>query len=595
MIDTHAPRLDVLRTQISKTSHDGYLVPMADEFQSEYVPNSARRIEFLSGFTGSAGFIIVLKDKAAFFTDGRYTLQAAQQINRDLFQIFDISDKTPSAWLSETLTAGQKIAYDPWLHTASEIDRLQKAVEKAAAHLEAVDGNLVDTIWTDRPAPPTAPIEPYDLRYAGISSADKRQRIAEDLKKHKLSAAVLTDPTSIAWLLNIRGGDVPNTPLPLSFAILHDDSHVAWFVDSAKLTPALPAHLGDDVDICPINGFLNALAQLSQAPNPIRIDSSESAIKVVQHLKQSGVTIAEGDDPCVLPKACKNTTEVDGMRAAHQRDAVALVQFLYWLDHNVASSTVTELSAEARLAEFRHLRPLYRGPSFDTIAGCGPHGAIVHYRATPQTNRVLELGQMFLLDSGGQYLDGTTDVTRTMILGNPTPEMRDRFTRVLKGHIALAAIRFPKGTTGGELDVLARQHLWATGLDYSHGTGHGVGSYLGVHEGPQAISKRSKVPLQPGMVVSNEPGFYKSGEYGIRIENLQVVVLQPDITLPERTMYGFESLTLVPIDRRLIDPALLTEPERVWLNAYHVRVYDALQAELDSDTLAWLTAATAPI
>lgn len=595
MTSLYSSRLQALRNQLTQSGYDGFFVPMADEFQSEYVPASAQRINFLSGFTGSAGLIIVLKDKAGFFTDGRYVLQANQQVPNDLFEIYDGGQKSPTTWLKESITKGTKLAYDPWLHTFDGIEKFRKIILEKEAELSPIITNPLDVIWTDRPASPTAPIGAHDLCFTGQSSSDKRHAIAEQLVKGKLSAAILTDTTSIAWLLNIRGGDVPNTPLPLSFAILHANATVQWFVDPRKNTPSLLQYLGPDVNIKPIDQFVQALDACQSEPNPVRIDPADSASAIVERLKAANVRLDFGDDPCLLPKACKNSIEIDGMRAAHRRDGAALVKFLCWLEKAQISGEVSELSAEEKLAAYRAENKLYQGPSFDTISGVGAHGAIVHYRATSTTNRLLETGQLYLLDSGGQYLDGTTDVTRTISLGLPSPEMRDRFTRVLKGHIALASIRFPEGTSGSELDVLARQHLWAVGLDYNHGTGHGVGSYLGVHEGPQGISKRNHVPLKPGMVLSNEPGYYKAGHYGIRIESLQLVTQPVDLPDSEKKMMGFESLTLVPIDRRLIDIRLLTEQERSWLNAYHTRVRDLVGPLVDQDTGHWLDVATLAI
>ncbi len=588
----YTAHLQALRDALTKAGFGGFLVPMEDEYQSEYVPESAQRIRFLSGFTGSAGFITVLKDKAAFFTDGRYTLQATQQVPPDLYAVFDSSIKPSSKWLEENAGKGMKIAYDPWLHTADSIDRLKKSLAKNGAELIAADKNFVDTIWYDRPAPPMQPIHAYELIYSGKSAADKRTNLAEELKKQNLSAAVITDPASIAWLLNVRGNDVPNTPLPLSFAILYATGKIKWFVARAKITPDLEQQLGSQVRIEDPGQFPHALDQLGKEEMPVRIDAAEAASAIIDRLKMAGAKLSLGDDPCILPKACKNGTELEGMRSAHRRDGAALSKFFAWLEKELITGTVTELSAEEKLSEFRSANNLYRGPSFDTIAGAGGHGAIVHYRATTVSNRKLEPGQLFLLDSGGQYLDGTTDVTRTIAVGAPTAEMRDRFTRVLKGHIALAAIRFPEGTTGAELDALARQHLWAIGLDYNHGTGHGVGNYLGVHEGPQGISKRNKVPLKPGMVVSNEPGYYQAGQYGIRIENLQAVVEFAELTTADRKMLGFETLTLVPIDRRLIDVAMLTNDERAWLNNYHTRVRESVRPLVDAATVPWLLEAT---
>jgi Xaa-Pro aminopeptidase len=591
-----AARLKALRAGLVKAGLDGFFVPMADEYQSEYVPASAQRIEFLSGFTGSAGFIIVLKDKAAFFTDGRYTLQASQQVPTNLFAVHDMAEKSPSEWLAENVRPGTKIGFDPWLHTADGIDRLKKAAAKTDARLVPVEQNPVDAIWDDRPAPPAEPVQAHEVAYAGKSSANKRAAIAAELKKNNLAAAVITDPASIAWLLNVRGNDVPNTPLPLSFGIIRDDGKVKWFVDPRKPAKDLDKHLGPDVEICDPRLLPDALDRLARETKPIRIDPAESAFWIVERLRTAGARLDTGDDPCVLPKACKNSVEIEGMKAAHRRDGAALTSFLAWLETEISGGTVlTEMAVEEKLAEFRGANNLYRGPSFNTIAGSGPNGAIVHYRATKASDRKLGSGELFLLDSGGQYLDGTTDVTRTIAIGKPSAEMRDRFTRVLKGHIALAAIRFPEGTTGSELDALARQYLWAAGLDYGHGTGHGVGSYLGVHEGPQGISRRNRVPLKPGMVVSNEPGYYKAGAYGIRIENLQVVNEVVGQAGGERKMLGFETLTLVPIDRNVIDIGMLTDEECAWLNNYHARVRESLRPMLDETSARWLDKATKPV
>jgi len=593
-IDTSA-RLKSLREQMAKARLDGFFVPMADEYQSEYVPASAQRIAFLSGFTGSAGFIVVLKDKAAFFTDGRYTLQASKQISSDLFAVFDSGAKTPSEWLAENTKKGTKLGFDPWLHTADGVERLKKAAAKVGAEMVAVEQNPLDAIWRDRPDAPMAPIHAHDIVYAGKSSSDKRKEIAAELKKTSLAAAIVTDPASVAWLLNVRGGDVPDTPLPLSFAIINDQAKVKWFVDQRKVTKDLDKHLGDDVDICDPRMFGNALDEFGRESRAVRVDPAESASWIVERLRAAGAKLDLGDDPCVMPKACKNPTEIEGMRAAHRRDGAALVKFFCWLEGALAAGNITEVQAQEKLGEIRSAGNLYKGPSFHTISGAGPDGAIVHYRATPETDRKLKTGEFYLLDSGGQYNDGTTDVTRTIAIGQPSAEMRDRFTRVLKGHIALAAVRFPAGVTGAELDALARQYLWAAGLDYNHGTGHGVGSYLGVHEGPQGISKRSKVALRPGMVVSNEPGYYKAGAYGIRIENLQVVENVVELASSEHNMLGFETLTLVPIDRFAIDAAMLTPPERDWLNAYHARVRETLKPMLSKAEAAWLDKTTTAI
>ena len=588
-------RLAALRTEISAAQVDGFLVPMADEYQSEYVPPCAQRVAFLSGFTGSAGSIVVLKDKAGFFTDSRYTLQAAQQVPLDLFEVFDTMDKSPLLWLEENIVKGMKIAYDPWLHTTDGAERLKKALVKGGDEAIAVPKNLVDVVWQDRPSVPCEPVHPHEMIYAGKSSADKRQEMAALLRKRNLSALIVSDPTSIAWLLNVRGGDVANTPLPLSRAILNEDGTVQWFIEARKVTEGLEAHLGAQVVLLSPHDFPHALDSLAQKDKAVLLDPAQASIWITDRLRAAKAKIEFGEDPSELPRAIKNTVELDGIRAAHRRDGAALARFFAWLDQHWLADHLTELDAEQKLASFRESNNNYRGPSFDTIAGAGEHGAIVHYRATHASNASLSPGQLFLLDSGGQYLDGTTDVTRTIALGMPSPEMRERFTRVLKGHIALAAIRFPEGTTGAELDVLARQYLWEVGLDYGHGTGHGVGCYLGVHEGPQSISKRSKVPLVPGMVVSNEPGYYKAGHYGIRIENLQTVIETVGPAGGERKMLGFETLTLIPIDRKLIDTSLLTDSEIKWINAYHARVKQVLRPMIDESTAVWLEAATLPV
>ena len=596
MTDTpFSEKLSALRVEILNAGFDGFLVPMADEYQSEYVPPSAQRIEFLSGFTGSAGFIIVLIDKAAFFTDSRYTLQASQQVPTDLFSIFDSAEKTPLAWLAENLEKGAKIAYDPWLHTADGVERLKKALIPCEAEVFGVVENFIDKIWQDRPSAPMEPVYPYDIVYAGRRSADKKRSIAEELKKKNLAAALITDAASVAWLLNVRGNDVANTPLPLSRAIIYDDGRVDWFVDPRKVTNSLPEYLGGETVIHSLDDFAPALTMLAKQDKPVLLDPSHAASWISDYLKNENGKIECGQDPCELPKAIKNAVELDGIRAAHRRDGAALVKFFAWLDQHWQKGNLTERSVENKLASFREANNNYKGPSFDTISGAGEHGAIVHYRATQASDAPLKSGILFLLDSGGQYLDGTTDVTRTIALGAPSLEMRDRFTRVLKGHIALASVRFPEGTTGSDLDVLARQHLWEMGLDYGHGTGHGVGCYLGVHEGPQGISKRNQVALKPGMVVSNEPGYYKAGHYGIRIENLQTVTEILGFSESTRKYYGFETLTLVPIDRKLIETSLLTDTELKWINAYHLRVRQVLRSMLDESTAIWLEAATLSI
>ena len=581
-------RLAALRAVMATERLDGFVVPMADEYQNEYVPPASRRVEYLTGFTGSAGQAVVLRDRAAFFTDSRYTLQAKNEIS-DACTMFDAADKSPADWLIENMQAGQRLGYDPWLHAAQSVERLQKAAVKQKFELVAVTRNPVDTIWTDRPAQPCAPIVPHGVEFAGKDSAAKRQEVAEKLRGLNCTAVILSDPSSTAWLLNVRGGDVPHTPLPLSFSILHADATVDWFVDARKITSELAVHLGAGVRVHPADAFAGALAQLGAQKAQVAVDPQLCAAWITQQLTAAGAQLVQTDDPCALPRACKNVVEQQGTRAAHQRDGVALARFFAWLAQQ-KPGTVGELQAEQMLETCRAAQNLYRGPSFTTIAGSGSHGAIVHYRATTETDRKLQAGELFLLDSGGQYLDGTTDVTRTVAIGAPTGEMRDRYTRVVKGHIALASIRFPLGTTGAELDVLARQFLWAVGLDYGHGTGHGVGSYLGVHEGPQSISRRARgaVALQPGMILSNEPGYYKPDAYGIRFENLLLVTEAQKPNGGEQAMLGFEVLTLAPLDRTLLQRDLLTQPELDWINSYHAKIRAEVGEQVDENGRKWV-------
>lgn len=592
MNDTILKRLIALRVTMAQEKLDGFIVPMADEFQNEYVPASARRVEYISGFTGSAAQVIILRDRAAFFTDSRYTLQAQHEVP-DAFVRYDTAEKLPPDWLTDTMLKGQRLGYDPWLHAVQSVERLQKAAARIGVEFVAVDRNPLDATWSDRPAVPVAPVTPHGEEFSGKSSAVKRQEIAQKLRGQNCTAVILSDPSSTAWLLNIRGGDVPHTPLPLSFSILYDDATVDWFVDPRKLTPELAAHLGAEVRVHPAAAFADALARLGAQKAHVALDPQLCAAWIAQQLTISGAKLAPGDDPCALPRACKNAVEQAGTRAAHRRDGAALARFFAWLAEQPLGS-VGELQAEHVLESCRTEQNLYRDSSFTTIAGSGAHGAIVHYRATTATDRTLQGGELFLLDSGGQYLDGTTDVTRTVAIGTPTAEMRDRYTRVVKGHIALASARFPVGTTGAELDVLARQFLWAVGLDYGHGTGHGVGSYLGVHEGPQSISRRARgsVALQPGMILSNEPGYYKPGSYGIRFENLMLVTEAQTTEGGEHAMLGFEVLTLAPLDRTLLQRDLLTQSEIAWINAYHARVREEVATPSTGTIRAWLYRAT---
>jgi Xaa-Pro aminopeptidase len=592
-----AARLQLLRDDLTAHRLDGFIVPRADEHQGEYVPACGQRLAWLTGFTGSAGMAIVLAERAALFVDGRYTLQAASQADTGLFEIHHLIDEPPARWLAGGLQKGMVIGYDPWLHTPHEVERLKAGAERAGASLAPV-ANPIDRVWPGRPSAPLAPVVPHPDNFAGESATSKRSRLGRALAEADAAAAVLTSPESIAWLLNIRGGDVPHTPLPLSFAILRQDGSVTLFIDRRKLAPGLDRHLGNSVAIETPERLGPALDQLAAESKsngaPIQVDPATAASWLFDRLEGAGGRILRAADPCLLPKACKNPVELDGTRAAHRRDGAAVTRFLAWLAAEAPKGELREIAASDRLEALRRTGEHFRDLSFPTISGAGSNGAIVHYRATPQSEKRLEPGSLFLLDSGAQYLDGTTDITRTVAIGTPSAEMRERFTRVLKGHIALATARFPTGTTGAQLDALARRALWQKGLDYDHGTGHGVGSYLSVHEGPQRISKAPNAqPLLPGMIVSNEPGYYKTGAYGIRIENL--VVVQPSPEESERDMLCFETLTLAPMDRALVECDLLEDDEIAWFDAYQARVRDAIAPLVDRDTARWLDAATAPL
>lgn len=583
--------LAALRQHLAAIGLDGFVVPRADEHQGEYVPASAMRLAWVTGFSGSAGQAVVLADRAALFVDGRYTLQAGAEVDAAAFDILHLIETPPPTWLAQTLRPGHRLGFDPWLHTADQADALARACDRAGAHLVAVQTNPVDQVWTDRPAAPQAPFLVHDIRFAGRDSAAKRQEIADALAEARTQSLVLTDPASIAWTLNIRGQDVDYVPVPLAFAIVHADATIDLFANPAKLTDAVRAHLGDQVRLHGPADFAAALAGLS---GRVRVDKATAPAAVHTLLSQAGAIVDSAADPCAMPRACKNAAELAGSRAAHLRDGVAMVRFLAWLDRR---TDIDELGASDHLEHLRAQGQHYRGLSFPTIAGAGPNAAIVHYRSGPATNRPLVPGNLFLVDSGAQYLDGTTDVTRTIAVGEVGDEERERFTLVLKGHIAIARAVFPPGTTGSQLDVLARQALWARGLDYDHGTGHGVGSFLSVHEGPQRISKSgvNAAELRPGMIVSNEPGYYKAGAYGIRIEALVAVTHGPAPLGGERPLLAFETLTLVPIDRRLVDVALLDEAERTWVDVYHARVAGEIGPLVDAPTRAWLEQATRPL
>ena len=587
--------LPLIREAVQRQGLDGFLIPHEDEHQNEYLPEANDRLAWATGFTGSAGAAVVLKDKAAIFVDGRYTLQVRDQVDLNLFEIRDLVDGGVSGWLESQLVAGQVIGYDPRLHSPDALDRLKAAADKAGASLKAVEANPLDQAWGKaRPGQPEAPVVPHPLAYSGEDSASKRARLGEALAKQGADAAVITAPAGIAWLFNIRGGDVIRSPLPLGQSILMADGSAQLFLDPAKVTPELPAWLGNQVTLQPPEALPAVLGDLKGLS--VLVDPAQSSAWYFDTLQGAGAEVVRGADPTALPRACKNATEIKGAHQAHARDGAALSRFLHWLASEAEQTLPDEITVVKTLEGFREATGVLKDLSFDTIAGAGPNGAIVHYRPVERLNRKLERNSLLLVDSGAQYLDGTTDVTRTVAIGEPNQEMKARFTLVLKGHLALARVRFPAGVTGSALDALARMALWQHGLDYDHGTGHGVGSYLGVHEGPQRISKApSSVALQPGMIVSNEPGYYKTGAYGIRIENLQVVTPAEDIPGGERPMLGFEALTLAPIDRRLVATDLLTREELDQLNAYHARVLAVIGPQLDGPARAWLGEVCAPL
>jgi Xaa-Pro aminopeptidase len=541
--------LPLIREQMRRMGLDGFLIPHEDEHQNEYLPEANDRLAWATGFTGSAGAAAVTGDRAAIFVDGRYTLQVRSQVDTGLFEVRDLVEGGVPAWLEETARPGQTIGYDPKLHSPDALQRLRAAADKAGAALQPVQDSPVDLAWGEaRPAQPMAPVVPHPLQFSGEESAAKRAQVGKELGLAGADAAVLTAPASLAWLFNVRGGDVIRSPLPIGQAILRADGTARVFLDPAKVSEELPAWLGNQVTLESPDAIASALADLRGAP--VLVDPAQSSAWWFEQLEANGARVVRGADPCALPRACKNAVEIEGSRRAHVRDGAAVCRFLHWLATEAQTTFPDEIEVAGKLEGFREATGALKDLSFDSIVGAGPNGAIVHYRATHKTNRKTGSGELLLVDSGAQYLEGTTDITRTVAMGEPTDEMRERFTLVLKGHIALSSARFPPGTTGHALDALARAPLWRRGFDSITAPGHGVGSYLGVHEGPQRIAKApNSVPLRPGMIVSNEPGYYKTGAYGIRIENLLVVTPAEDLG-GERPMHGFETLTLAPIDRR---------------------------------------------
>ena len=589
-------RVKQLRAAMRKRGLDAYFVPRADEHQGEYVPAASERLRWLTGFSGSAGYAVIGLERAALFVDGRYVVQARTEVDTQIFEILQVPGKGLKDWATDALKPGSIIGFDPWLVTLAQVEQLRKDLARNEIRFKEIAGNLVDRIWgKQRPTPPTARVRMHPVELAGETATDKIKRLQAKLIAERHDAAILTQPDSICWLFNIRGADVAHNPVVLAFAILHARSKPDLFIDPAKLDAETRRSLKQVANIRTPDELGPLLDSLKEAGRCIRIAPNNTAWWFARRLGTRH--FARGPDPVVLPKAIKNKAEIEGSRAAHLRDGIAMTRFLAWLDKAATTSNqaIDEISTVEKLEAFRAESGELKEISFDTISGSGPNGAIVHYRVNRKTNRKLAKGELFLIDSGAQYADGTTDITRTVAIGKPSQEMRERFTRVLKGHISIAMARFPAGTRGVDLDSQARMALWQAGLDYDHGTGHGVGSYLSVHEGPQSLSRLGQVPLEPGMILSNEPGYYKEGAYGIRIENL---VLVKDAEVPEggeRPMLGFETLTLAPIDRRLIVKALLEPDERNWLDDYHARVARLLSPSLDDDIRAWLTAACKPI
>jgi Xaa-Pro aminopeptidase len=588
-----AARVASLRAELKQRGLDGFVVPRADRQQNEYLPASEERLAWLTGFTGSAGAAIVLTDRAALFVDGRYTVQAGTQTDPAVFSIEHLTETPPSQWLAQNLKGGERIGYDPWLHTAEGAERLRKVCTEAKAELIALDSNPIDALWQDRPPPPKGAVTLHNIKFAGESSADKLTHIRSEIEKLKADALVVSDPQNVAWAFNIRGSDIAHTPLALAFALIPREGKPRLYIDSTKLDGGVCAALSEIAELRSEDDLARDLASLSN--QTVRLDQASAADALVRLIEQHGGRPVPGADPLTLMKAVKNEIEIEGSRTAHRRDGAAMTHFLAWFDREAPGGKLTEIDAVEALETFRRETGHLRDVSFPTIAGSGPNGAIVHYRVTRESNRRIGDGELFLIDSGAQYEDGTTDITRTVVVGTPSDEMRDRFTRVLKGHIAIATAVFPENTSGAQLDPLARVALWQAGLDFDHGTGHGVGSYLSVHEGPARISKLGNVPLRRGMILSNEPGYYKTAAYGIRIENLVLTIAAPEPVGAEKPLNAFETLTLAPIDRRLIARDMLSEKERHWLDSYHERVRETIGPLVDEKTRKWLEEATKPL
>lgn len=594
LMSTYEARLSALREQMKKDGLDGFVVPICDEHMSEYVGDYAQRLAWLTGFGGSAGSAVVLKDKAAMFVDGRYTIQVRDQVDGNLYEYVGTADKSMTDWLGENAPEGSAIGYDAWLHTQDWVKSAEARLAKRNAKLVAVKSNPIDAVWKDQPEPSLLKLDVQPDEFSGKSASEKRADIAAWLKEEGLDATIIAALDSVAWAFNIRGKDITNTPVPRGYAIVKADGSAELFVAPEKLTDEVRVHLGNAVALRDYSDFPAALTEY--ADQKIGVDPERSVAAIFGQLEEAGAQIVKRRDPTILAKAIKNDTEISGHKAAQARDGAALSKFLHWFSKEAPKGGHDELSVAAKLAEFRGQSDKLMDLSFRTISGAGPNGALCHYSVNEETNRKIETGTLYLVDSGGQYRDGTTDVTRTMAVGEPTDEMIKRYTQVLQGHIALAKAVFPEGTTGGQLDILARQYLWADGVDYAHGTGHGVGAYLSVHEGPQRIAAFGgfNEPLVAGMICSNEPGYYKDDSFGIRIENL-ILVEERAIDGAEKNMLGFETLTFAPLDRRLIDLSILTSDQRQWVDDYHAEVLDIVGPQLEGEALDWLKEQCAPL
>jgi Xaa-Pro aminopeptidase len=589
------PRLAALRAELARRILNSFIVTRADRHQNEYVPPSEERLAWLTGFTGSAGTALVLADRAVLFVDGRYSIQARQQVDADAFTIINANESSPERWIEANLPVASRLGYDPWLHTIDGAERLGRACGNAGSALVAVETNPIDTVWTDRPAQPSGAVTLHDFRFAGEYTSSKLTRLRNEIGALRADDLVVSDPHAAAWAFNIRGADVAHTPLPLCFAIAPREGRPSLYIEGAKLSNMVRHKLEEVTEIRDPADFIRDLTDLGQRKHTIRLDQATAADALARIVDEAGGKSIRGLDPIAIMKGVKNPVEIEGAREAHRRDGAAVARFLAWFEREAPSGNLTEIDTVEALESFRRDTGLLKDVSFPTIAGSGPNGAIVHYRVTRSSNRRIRAGELFLIDSGAQYEDGTTDVTRTIPVGEPNAEMRERFTLVLKGHIAIARAVFPDSTTGAQIDPFARQYLWEAGLDFDHGTGHGVGSYLSVHEGPARISKLGTTALKRGMVLSNEPGYYKTGHYGIRIENLVLVTEAPAVAGGEKPLNTFETLTLAPIDQRLIEPGMLTAEEVSWLEIYHARVAGALAELVDAPTRIWLEAATRPL